>query len=75
MQGGLKFFHSYKFWLGCQATFYATDKYKGKKLIKWGRPAIYIANSNPLTDEGVDHDWLVGNCDFIEIDDSLLVPE
>lgn len=75
MQGGLKFFHAYKFWLGCQASFYATDKYKGKKLIKWGRPSIYISNQNPLLDEGVDHDWLIGNCDFIEIEESLLAPE
>jgi len=74
MQGGLKFFHAYKFWLGCQASFYATDKYKGKKLIHWGRPSIYIANQNPLCDDGVDHDWLVGNCDFIEVTDSLLMP-
>ena len=74
MQGGLKFFHSYKFWLGCQTQFYATDKYKGKKLIHWGRPSIYIANQNPLCDEGVDHDWLIGNCEIIEVTTSLLVP-
>ena len=74
MQGGLKFFHSYKFWLGCQTQFYATDKYKGKKLIHWGRPSIYIANQNPLCDEGVDHDWLLGNCEIIEVTTSLLVP-
>ena len=74
MQGGLKFFHSYKFWLGAQRSFYATDKYKGKKLIFWGRPSIYIANQNPLCDEGVDHDWLLGNCEFVEITTSLLMP-
>ncbi|QNJ57209.1 replication protein [Porcine associated gemycircularvirus 3] len=74
MQGGLKFFHSYKFWLGAQAQFYATDKYKGKKLINWGRPSIYIANQNPLCDEGVDHDWLIGNAEIVEITSSLLMP-
>ena len=74
MQGGLKFFHSYKFWLGAQRSFYATDKYKGKKLIFWGRPSIYIANQNPLCDEGVDHDWLLGNCEFVEVTTSLLMP-
>ncbi|QCQ85268.1 replication-associated protein [Finch associated genomovirus 1] len=74
MQGGLKFFHAYKFWLGCQSQFWATDKYKGKKLIRWGRPSIYISNSNPLCDEGVDHDWLIGNCDFVEVTESLLMP-
>lgn len=74
MQGGLKFFHAYKFWLGCQEQFWATDKYKGKKLIHWGRPSIYIANSNPLCDEGVDIEWLMGNCLFVEVESSLLMP-
>lgn len=72
MQGGLEFFHSYKFWLGCQSQFYATDKYKGKKLINWGRPAIYISNQNPVCDKGADGDWLLGNCDFVCIDTSLI---
>lgn len=74
MQGGLKFFHAYKFWLGAQHEFWATDKYKGKKLIKWGRPSIYISNDNPMTNEGADYDWIVGNCDIVEITSSLLVP-
>ena len=74
MQGGLEFFHSYKFWLGCQEQFYATDKYRGKKLIKWGRPAIYLANRNPLEDKNADVAWLLGNCEIIEITQSLLMP-
>ncbi|ANC51616.1 replication associated protein [Sewage associated gemycircularvirus 3] len=77
MQGGLKFFHSYKFWLGAQSQFYVTDKYKGKRLVHWGKPCIYLYNHNPLCDEGADHDWLLGNCDIVglDADDSLLVPE
>lgn len=74
MQGGLKFFHSYKFWLGAQSEFWATDKYKGKRLVKWGKPSIYISNENPLTNEGVDYDWMIGNCDFVEVTSSLLMP-
>ena len=57
MQGGLEYFHSYKFWLGAQQQFYATDKYKGKKLIKWGKPSIYVSNTNPLSDKGAE--WIV----------------
>nr|QJB18720.1 MAG: replication-associated protein [Genomoviridae sp.] len=72
MQGGLKFFHSYKFWLGAQKQFYATDKYKGKRLINWGRPSIYLSNQNPLCDEGVDHDWLLANCIFVELTESII---
>lgn len=68
LQGGLEFFHSYKFWLGCQKQFYATDKYKGKKLIYWGKPSIYIANEDPRLDKGVDVNWLEVNCVFIYID-------
>ena len=75
MQGGLKFFHAYKFWLGAQKQFYATDKYKGKRLVHWGKPSIYLSNTNPLCDEGVDVDWLMGNCIIVALDDSLLVPE
>lgn len=68
LQGGLEFFHSYKFWLGCQKQFYATDKYKGKKLIHWGKPSIYISNDDPRQDKGVDVNWLETNCIFIYID-------
>lgn len=68
MQGGLEFFHAYKFWLGCQSQFYATDKYKGKRLIHWGKPCIYLSNTDPRLDKGADVDWLEGNCDFIYLD-------
>lgn len=71
MQGGLEFFHSYKFWLGAQSQFYATDKYKGKKLIDWGKPSIYISNTNPLADKGADVDWLMGNCDIVHVDSPI----
>jgi len=71
MQGGLDYFHSYKFWLGCQYQFYATDKYKGKKLVTWGRPSIYLANYDPRQDKGADVNWLEGNCDFIYVGEKL----
>lgn len=71
MQGGLEYFHSYKFWLGCQYQFYATDKYKGKKLITWGRPSIYVSNHDPRQDKGADVIWLEGNCDFIYVGEKL----
>lgn len=72
MQGGLEYFHAYKFWLGAQKEFYATDKYKGKTLIKWGRPSIYLANTNPLEDKGADVAWLEGNCDIIHLRNSIV---
>lgn len=73
MQGGLEFFHAYKFWLGSQHQFYATDKYKGKKLIKWGRPSIYLANNDPREDKGADADWLNANCKFVYLDEDITI--
>jgi hypothetical protein len=68
--GGLKFFPQYKSWLGNQLEFYATDKYKRKTLVKWGKPCIWISNEYPIT-EGVDHDWMEQNCIFVEINSPL----
>lgn len=74
IQGGLKFFPSYKNWLGAQKQFYATDKYRGKKLIDWGRPSIFVSNNDPRYGEGADMEWLEGNCDIVEVTTSLLMP-
>lgn len=71
MQGGIEFFHAYKFWLGHQRQFYATDKYKRKKLITWGKPAIWLANTDPREDRGADVGWLEANCIFVYVDTPL----
>lgn len=71
IQGGLEYFPSYKFWLGCQKQFYCTDKYKGKKLVKWGRPSIYLSNTDPRLDRGADQQWLDGNCKFVYIGEPI----
>lgn len=67
ISGGLEYFPHYKFWLGHQQQFYATDKYRGKQLIHWGRPAIWLSNSDPRNDKNADVEWLEGNCVFVEI--------
>lgn len=64
LQGGLEYFHAYKFWLGAQKEFNVTDKYRKKKRIQWGKPCIYLSNQDPRADKGVDVDWLEGNCVF-----------
>jgi len=72
--GGLKFLPSYKFWLGHQNQFYVTDKYKGKKLVHWGRPSIWINNEDPRQEFGLRADeveWLNSNCIFIRIDEPI----
>lgn len=71
MQGGFGFFHAYKFWLGCQSEFTATDKYKHKSRIVWGRPAIWCANEDPLCDPAVDKEWLLGNAEIVHVTERL----
>lgn len=67
IMGGLDFFHGYKQWLGGQQSFYVTDKYKGKKFIEWGRPAIWLANEDPRGAKNADIDWLEGNCTIVHL--------
>jgi len=71
IQGGLEFFHGYKFWLGHQRQFWATDKYKGKHLVMWGKPSIYLANQDPRMDKGADTEWLETNCTFIHLTEPI----
>jgi len=67
INGGIGFLPSYKWWLGYQHQFYATDKYKGKKLITWGKPSIWCANDDPREDPKADYNWLNANCIFVYI--------
>lgn len=72
MQGGIKFFHGWKNWLGCQSNFQVKVMYKDPQLIEWGRPSIWVANRDPRDEmrddvrftQG-DIDWLEANCTFI----------
>ncbi|UDN67440.1 replication-associated protein [robinz virus RP_199] len=73
--GGLKFLPTFKFWLGHQAQFYVTDKYKGKQLVQWGKPSIWLSNSNPLDEfemKAEDVEWLRANCQIVYLDSSLI---
>jgi len=69
--GGLKFVPSHKFWLGGQNQFYATDKYRGKQLITWGKPTIWLSQFDPRIECDVDIAWLEGNCEFVHIRDPI----
>nr|UBQ66296.1 Rep protein [finch CRESS-DNA virus] len=70
MQGGFDFFHGYKFWLGAQAEFTVTDKYKGKRHIKWGKPSIWLCNLCPAA-EKVDWEWIEGNCTVVSLNEPI----
>lgn len=68
IQGGIKFFHGYKNWLGCQYQFQVKVLYKDPVLITWGKPSIWISNTDPRYDmQAEDVHWMEGNCDFYEI--------
>lgn len=73
LNGGLKFFHGFKQWLGMQKEFYVTDKYRGKKKVTWGKPCIWISNTDPRDDLGDPQvsSWLEGNCVFVYVESPL----
>ncbi|AEF58773.1 Rep2 [Mosquito VEM virus SDBVL G] len=72
IQGGIKFFPSFKNWLGCQAEFQVKGLYRDPELIKWGKPSIWVSNTDPrhdMTPEDVH--WMEANCVFVEVLDKL----
>ena len=72
---GLNSIPNFKFWLGAQAEFVVGDKYMRKQRIKWGKPAIFITNTDPRA--GLSKpviDWLEANCIFQEITETLSGP-
>lgn len=78
LQGGFEYFHSYKSWLGGQKQFYATDKYKGKQLVHWGKPSVYVCNENPFEKENgqkIDFHWLVENCMVVCVEDPIYIED
>lgn len=59
----------YKAWLGGQHQFNCSDKYTKKRVIKWGKPSIYISNDDPLLTlrSDVNTDWIQNNCVIVYI--------
>lgn len=73
IQGGIKFFHSFKNWLGCQANFQIKGLYRDPELIAWGKPCIWLSNTDPRLDLSYsDVTWMDGNCSFVEITTPLI---
>jgi len=72
LQGGIKFFHGFKNWLGAQQEFQIKGLYRDPELISWGRPSIWCSNTDPRLDmDYSDVTWLEGNCLFVEITTAL----
>lgn len=70
--GGFEFFRNYKGWLGCQAEFTLTGKYRPNKKFMWGKPTIMCMNDDPRMDPKVDLDWLEKNCNIVYIGEQLV---
>lgn len=79
MQGGMKFFHGWKNWFGCQLNFMVKQLYRDPKLITWGKPCIWVTNTDPREEMKCggagftyeDIEWLEGNAVFIKVDKPL----
>lgn len=72
IQGGIKFFHGFKNWLGCQAEFQVKQLYRDPQLIRWGKPCIWVSNEDPRHDmTPSDVHWMEGNCLFVELTSPL----
>ncbi|QCX29517.1 Replication-associated protein [Plant associated genomovirus 22] len=66
--GGIKFFPRWKDWLGCQAQFQVKQMYKDPYLFTWGRPSIWVSNTDPRQElSSEDIDWMEGNCVFVNV--------
>lgn len=73
IRGGIKFFPAFKEWLGAQQTVSVKKLYRDPKLVEWGKPSIWSANSDPrLEMEAGDVAWMEANCIFIEIRESIV---
>lgn len=68
IRGGIKFFPGFKDWLGCQPNFMVKQLYREPVLMKWGKPSIWISNTDPRLDLSSDEiEWMEGNCLFVNV--------
>jgi len=87
MRGGISMFPSFKEWLGAQSVVTVKKLYRDPVQIKWGRPCIWLSNSDPrdqlqadITDKTPkgrldlimeDVKWLEANCTFVELKEPI----
>lgn len=72
IRGGMKFFPSFKEWLGAQTWVTVKRLYREPALVQWGKPSIWLANSDPRND--MSHDdvqWMEDNCIFVECNETI----
>jgi hypothetical protein len=87
MRGGIGMFPSYKEWLGGQSVVTVKKLYRDAVQMRWGKPCIWLANSDPrdqlkadITDRTPkgrvdliyeDVAWLEANCIFVELTEPI----
>lgn len=72
IRGGMKFFHSFKEWMGAQAYVTVKRLYKEPKLVRWGKPSIWLSNTDPRLDmDPSDASWMEDNAVFIDISHAI----
>lgn len=72
IRGGMKFFHSFKEWMGAQAYVTVKRLYKEPKLVRWGKPSIWLSNTDPRLDmDPSDASWMEDNAVFIDISNPI----
>lgn len=71
----IDFMPGYKCWFGAQDEFTMTDKYAHKRLVKWGKPLIWLSNYNPCLAKSVDRDWMEKNTVVVYVGHKLSQPQ
>lgn len=72
IRGGIKFFHAFKEWLGAQMWVTVKELYREPKLVQWGKPSIWVSNSDPRHDMlEADIHWMEKNCIFVEVEEAI----
>lgn len=72
IRGGIKFFPAYKEWLGCQFEVSVKRLYRDPKLVRWGKPSIWVSNTDPRDEmTQADVEWLNANCIFVHVAEAI----
>lgn len=72
IRGGIKFFHSFKEWLGGQPYVTVKCLYREPKLVPWGKASIWCSNDDPRLDMSPsDAAWLNENAIFVEVNRAI----